>query len=162
MRNVGVFDGDLIAIWILALLFPMFFYKAVQIYDRFKYGSSESEYHPILMNGVPVEDVPVDNTQVEPINEWEQIKQAAIQRAIEGDKSARDWVTKHVFNDGLQPDSSPQFSSGTNHQIMRDALDCLKGLGYKVSDLKRVIKELCVNNTYTTVEDLVQDVIKNC
>ena len=57
MRNVGVFDGDLIAIWILALLFPMFFYKAVQIYDRFKYGSSESEYHPILMNGVPVEDV---------------------------------------------------------------------------------------------------------
>ena len=162
MRNVGVFDGDLIAIWILALLFPMFFYKSVQIYDRFKYGSSEPEYNPILMNGVPVENIHIDESQVEAVSEWEQIKQAAIQRAIEGDKSARDWVTKHVFNDGLQPEPSAQFSSGTSHQIMRDTLDCLKGLGYKASDLKRVIKELCVNNTYTSVEDLVQDVIKNC
>ena len=162
MRNVGVFDGNLIAIWILALLFPMFLCKAVQIYDRFKYGSSEPEYHPILMNGLPVEHIPTEEAQVEPINEWEQIKRAAIQRAIEGDKSARDWVTKHVFDDGLQSHSSAQFSSGTNHQIMRDALDFLKPLGYKLSELKKVIKELCINNTYTSVEDLVQDVIKNC
>tara|TARA_R100000988_G_C3895783_1_gene115037 strand:- start:93 stop:533 length:441 start_codon:yes stop_codon:yes gene_type:complete len=89
--------------------------------------------------------------------QWNMIVESAMIDAMSGNKSARDWVTKNVFSQADQESSS--FSS-TDRQIIRDAYDGLKSLGYKPKELRDKLKELCASKTYTNADDLIQDFIR--
>jgi len=77
--------------------------------------------------------------------------------AMSGNKSARDWVTKHVFSE-----TEPQQSgiATTSREIIREAHEALKPLGYKPTELKDKIRDLCKDKIYTSADDLIQDIIR--
>ena len=89
--------------------------------------------------------------------QWDMIVESAMFDAMSGNKSARDWVTKHVFSE-----TEPQQSgiSTTSREIIREAHEALKPLGYKPTELKDKIRDLCKDKTYTSADDLIQDFIR--
>mgnify|MGYP001222428235 CR=1 FL=1 len=86
---------------------------------------------------------------------WEEISKTTMDKAMQGDKAARDWVTKHIFTDPVTPES-------TGSPFIGDAVDALKSAGYKASDVRKVANHLCSQNDYASLEDLIQDIVKNC
>ena len=87
--------------------------------------------------------------------QWQVIADATMEKAMKGDKAARDWVTKHIFTD-------PVISESTSSPFISDAVDALKRAGYKASDVRKVANQLCSQNDYASLEDLIQDIVKNC
>ena len=87
--------------------------------------------------------------------QWQVIADATMEKAMQGDKAARDWVTKHIFTDPVTPES-------TGSPFIGDAVDALKSAGYKASDVRKVANQLCSQNDYASLEDLIQDIVKNC
>ena len=89
--------------------------------------------------------------------QWDMIVESAMFDAMSGNKSARDWVTKHVFSE-----TEPQQSgiSTTSREIIREAHEALKPLGYKPTELKDKIRDLCKDKIYTSADDLIQDFIR--
>ena len=89
--------------------------------------------------------------------QWDMIVESAMFDAMSGNKSARDWVTKHVFSE-----AEPQQSgiSTTSREIIREAHEALKPLGYKPTELKDKIRDLCKDKMYTSADDLIQDFIR--
>ena len=89
--------------------------------------------------------------------QWDMIVESAMFDAMSGNKSARDWVTKHVFSE-----TEPQQSgiSTTSREIIREAHEALKPLGYKPTELKDKIRDLCKDKMYTSADDLIQDFIR--
>jgi len=89
--------------------------------------------------------------------QWNLMVQSAMEQAMNGDKTARDWVTKHVFS---ETETTQSVMSATNREIIREVYESLKPLGYKPAELKDKIKNLCKNKMYTSADDLIQDVIR--
>ena len=89
--------------------------------------------------------------------QWDMIVESAMFDAMSGNKSARDWVTKHVFSE-----TEPQQSgiATTSREIIREAHEALKPLGYKPTELKDKIRDLCKDKIYTSADDLIQDIIR--
>jgi len=87
--------------------------------------------------------------------QWAVIADATMEKAMQGDKAARDWVTKHIFTDPVTPDT-------TVSPFISDAVDALKRAGYKPSDVRKTANQLCSQNDYSSLEDLIQDIVKNC
>ncbi len=91
--------------------------------------------------------------------QWDMIVESAMFDAMSGNKSARDWVTKNVFNES-QPQPAQSGIVTTSREVIREAHEALKPLGYKPTELKDKINDLCKNKIYTSVDDLIQDVIR--
>ena len=89
--------------------------------------------------------------------QWNMIVESAMFDAMSGNKSARDWVTKHVFS---ETDPQQPAVSTASREIVREAHEALKSLGYKPTELKDKIKDLCKDKIYTSADDLIQDVIR--
>jgi hypothetical protein len=86
--------------------------------------------------------------------QWKVIEDATMERAMAGDKAARDWVTKHVFTDPVDP-------SASQSDFTQDVVDALRPMGYKAADIKATVAELTRSKEYTSVDELIQDVIKS-
>lgn len=96
-------------------------------------------------------------SQPEPLSreeQWKIIEDATMEKAMAGDKAARDWVTKHVFTDPVDPPSSQS-------DFVQDVVDALRPMGYKAADIKATVDELTRSKEYTSVDELIQDVIKS-
>lgn len=89
--------------------------------------------------------------------QWDMIVESAMFDAMSGNKSARDWVTKHVFSEA---ESQQSGISTTSREIIREAHEALKPLGYKPTELKDKIRDLCKDKMYTSADDLIQDFIR--
>tara|TARA_R110002167_G_scaffold349181_1_gene560984 strand:- start:58 stop:549 length:492 start_codon:yes stop_codon:yes gene_type:complete len=87
-------------------------------------------------------------------DQWKIIEDAAMEKAMSGDKAARDWVTKHVFTDPVDPSISQS-------DFLQDVVDALRPMGYKAADIKATVGELTRSKEYTSVDELIQDVIKS-
>ena len=87
--------------------------------------------------------------------QWQVIADVTMEKAMQGDKAARDWVTKHIFTDPVTPEP-------TGSPFISDAVDALKRAGYKPADVRKVANQLCSQNDYASLEDLIQDIVKNC
>jgi|TARA_R100000908_G_scaffold54631_1_gene29884 hypothetical protein len=98
-------------------------------------------------------DAPVAKLTKE--QQWNIIAEITMDKAMQGDKAARDWVTKHMFTDPVTPDT-------TVSPFISDAVDALKRAGYKPSDVRKTANQLCSQNDYASLEDLIQDIVKNC
>lgn len=86
--------------------------------------------------------------------QWKIIEEATMEKAMAGDKAARDWVTKHVFTDPVDPSTSQS-------DFTQDVVDALRPMGYKAADIKATVNELTRSKEYTSVDELIQDVIKS-
>tara|TARA_R110000744_G_scaffold314837_1_gene421858 strand:+ start:841 stop:1359 length:519 start_codon:yes stop_codon:yes gene_type:complete len=86
--------------------------------------------------------------------QWQVIADATMEKAMSGDKSARDWVTKHIFTDPVDPSTSQS-------SFMQEVVDALRPMGYKAADVKSKVNELTQAREYASVDELIQDVIKN-
>jgi len=104
-------------------------------------------------NSVEPELEPKEEAPLNKEEQWQSIVDAAMQRAVEGDRAARDWVTKHVFDN---PDNTAQESP-----FAKDVTEALKAMGYKVSDVEKAINSLTQSKDYSSVDELLQDVVKS-
>jgi hypothetical protein len=116
------------------------------------------DYSPEIETSASVQVTFVEEPQHKKLTreeQWKVIADATMEKAMEGDKAARDWVTRHIFTDPVEPAAS-------SSPFVKDAVDALKGVGYKSSDVKKLALELSEQNEYSSLEELIQDIIKNC
>lgn len=106
----------------------------------------------------------------EPKITFEDIKQAALLKAAQGDKSARDWVTKYIFCPVEETIKSETFKSTTvaksqkqiktKESIIRDAIDAMVAIKFNKNEAKQTILRLVQNKEYKDAGDLFRDAIK--
>lgn len=167
MTNVGQWNSDLVVIWAACFFLPLIVccvmrivktigesplintsaivtIPAIQIPEE--YNTSEFELNTTITLSQPA--------TVSREDQWKIIEDAAMEKAMSGDKAARDWVTKHVFTDPVNPSTS-------QHDFMQEVVDALRPMGYKASDIKSTVNELTRSKDYTSVDELIQDVIRN-
>tara|TARA_Y100001938_G_scaffold137084_1_gene200808 strand:+ start:983 stop:1411 length:429 start_codon:yes stop_codon:yes gene_type:complete len=142
-----MFNSELAMVWSLFFMAPFFIFVLSRL-GLFStvYGVKTPEVHYVY-------EPPASPTSKE--EQWDAIVSSTMQSAMQGDRAARDWVTKHVFTDPVIPDSKTS-------PLVSDAVDALKHVGYKASDVRKIANELCSHNDYSSLEDLIQDIIKNC
>ena len=147
-----MFNIELAMLWSLFFMAPFFIFVLSRL-GLFSsvYGVKTPEVHYVYESDIDTPPAPPISKE----EQWDVIVSSTMQSAMQGDRAARDWVTKHVFTDPVIPDTKTSpFAS--------DAVDALKHVGYKVSDVRKVANELCSHNDYSCLEDLIQDIIKNC
>jgi|TARA_R110002012_G_scaffold321405_1_gene549073 hypothetical protein len=147
-----MFNSELAMVWSLFFMAPFFIFilSRLGLFSSV-YAVKTPEVHHVYEPEITISYDPPMSRQ----EQWEAIVNSTVQSAMEGDKSARDWVTKNVFQEPV----SPQNPSSA---LIREAVDALKTVGYKAGNVKKVANELCATNNYTVLEDLIQDIIKNC
>jgi len=173
MENVGKWNSDIV--WMVSLSFfaPVFIAAVVKslaiIFYTFKRPSGQHYLQPSESSNTLDDYMVVHKDDLEPEamdanfprdQQWELIVEAAMANAMLGDKSARDWVTKHVFSSDSTVVTPQSAQKNTSREIITDAYDSLKTLGYKPKELRAKLKQLCANKMYTDVDDLIQDVIR--
>ena len=105
-----------------------------------------------------------------PESDWDEICDAAIDKAKRGDTSARTWVTKHIYKKHEVPkppkvDKPPREVKKetpplTSTRVIEDAVMFLCGLGEKKRKVDPIVKDLCTKKKYEKVEDIVKDFYK--
>lgn len=170
MTNVGQWNSDLVVIWAACFFFPCVLCCIGKI-AVFIFSLKSSNTFAVLPEPIMGYEEEPDifyefNTTVtlaEPTPEpkaltkeeqWQIIEDATMEKAMSGDKAARDWVTKHVFTDPVNPSTS-------QHDFMQEVVDALRPMGYKASDIKSTVNELTRSKDYTSADELIQDVIRN-
>ena len=144
MLHSGFYSIDFI-LWLVMLFFlPAIIKNFASLLLWVRYSNTNS-------------DVKQTECHLSRYQQWDMIVESAMIDAMSGNKSARDWVTKHVFSE-----TEPQQSgiATTSREIIREAHDALKPLGYKPAELKDKIKDLCKDKIYTSADDLIQDIIR--
>ncbi|MDC1324962.1 hypothetical protein N8257_00455 [Ulvibacter sp.] len=144
MLHSGSYNIDFIMLIVLAFFLPAIIKNFMVLLQWIRHGNTNN----------------IADTAQEALGrqqQWNMIVESAMIDAMSGNKSARDWVTKNVFSE----DTPPQVGiSNTDNQVIRDAYDGLKSLGYKSKELRHKLKELCASKTYANVDDLIQDFIR--
>ena len=170
MKNTGQWNSDLVVIWAACFFFPLILCCIGKI-AAFIFRLKPSNTFAVLPEStVGCEEEPdmfyefnTTVTLAEPTPEpkaltkeeqWQIIEDATMEKAMSGDKAARDWVTKHVFTDPVNP-------SVSQSDFTQDVVDTLRPMGYKAADIKATIAELTRSKEYTSVDELIQDVIKS-
>jgi len=144
MLHSGFYSVDFI-LWLVTLFFlPAIIKNFISLLLWIRYSNTSSidgqtEYH------------------LSRHQQWDMIVESAMTDAMSGNKSARDWVTKHVFSEA---ESQQSGISTTSREIIREAHEALKPLGYKPTELKDKIRDLCKDKMYTSADDLIQDFIR--
>lgn len=160
MTNVGQWNSDLVVIWAACFFLPLIVCCIMRIVTSLvsnnnpvaciqapeDHETSEYEFNTTVTLSQPV---PVSKEE-----QWKIIEDAAMEKAMSGDKAARDWVTKHVFTDPVNPSTS-------QHDFMQEVVEALRPMGYKTADIKATVNELTRSKDYTSVDELIQDVIRN-
>lgn len=102
----------------------------------------------------------------QPVYEYnlEAVKYATYQKALTGDRMAREWVIENIFDCGTK---SPTINKKeevlvTEKSIIRDAKAALLGLGMTRKEAAQKVKSLTANKYYSTIDDLIKDCFKKC
>jgi hypothetical protein len=143
MNNTGTFNSDFAVVLVLLMLAPIFIHFLMEI----------------IKSLFPEENFSQN------ISIYESIKQTAITQAIEGNSSARTWVTKHVFENKEKIKNKTKNSSQpakflTNRQVMSDALEGLVKLKYKKDNAKKIVAKLGKKSEYKDPGVMIIDCIK--
>ena len=165
--NTGTWNSDLVVIWAACFFLPLIICCIIRIVKAISesplINSSSTLVTPVIH--IPEEhdtseyefNTTVTISQPTPLTreeQWKIIEDATMERAMAGDKAARDWVTKHVFTDPVDPSTSQS-------DFTQDVVDALRPMGYKAADIKATVAELTRSKEYTSVDELIQDVIKS-
>ena len=164
--NTGTWNSDLVVIWAACFFLPLIICCIMRIIKTIleplanrnatlptpaihmpeEYDTSEYEINTTVTISQPA---PLSREE-----QWKIIEDATMEKAMAGDKAARDWVTKHVFTDPVDPSTSQS-------DFTQDVVDTLRPMGYKAADIKATVNELTRSKEYTSADDLIQDVIKS-
>ena len=87
-------------------------------------------------------------------NDWQEICEAAVEKAKTGDARSRDWVLENIFNKREQSDTK------TSEQVVEDCTWALINYGYKKADAIKLVNEKVADAEYTSVEELLKDIFK--
>jgi hypothetical protein len=58
------------------------------------------------------------------------------------------------------PSREDEAESATDPQIMADTIGCLKKLGFRVTEAKKMVKDLCASKAYLDAESLLNDCLE--
>ena len=154
MVNTGTWNSDFAVFLFLLMMAPIFLAGLANLLKLIIYVNQD----PINITTEVVEKRP------EPQVTFEDIKRAALAKAAQGDKSARDWVTKHVFcpvEEAIKSETKSQkLQIKTKESIIRDALDAMIAVKFDKDEAKRIILRLVKNKTYKDASELFRDAIK--
>ena len=190
MKNTGTFNADIIVMLAFCFFLPIFlssimnmYYKVTDLasgkrkklswfdtHDPFgfpKRAASTTVYSP------PSQPLRNETTapKTSPTSKeeaWDKIKEATLQKAMEGNGSARDWVTRHVFNTPRhKPKRSPTVKAAAKtpqtrkNPIIEDAVEALASVGFKKTDARARAESAVSKQNYGSVEDLIKDIMQN-
>lgn len=156
--------ASLSGIFLFAFLLPFLIFIVINIVKSLSSKPMQlttpfqPEHTPELEASASVQITFVEEPQHEKLTreeQWKVIADATMEKAMQGDKAARDWVTRHIFTDPVEPAAS-------SFPFVNDAVDALKSIGYKSSEVKKLALKLSEQNEYSSLEELIQDIIKSC
>lgn len=154
MVNTGTWNSDYAVFLFLLMMAPIFLAGLANLFQSVR----NLNQGPITITTDVVEKEP------EPQVTFEDIKRATLLKAAQGDKSARDWVTKHVFcpvEEAIKSETKSQkLQIKTKESIIRDALDAMIAVKFDKNEAKRIILRLVKNKTYKDASELFRDAIK--
>lgn len=91
-------------------------------------------------------------------------------RALEGDKHARDWITKRLYDQGKdqprkqQPtqrqQKRKQEQKKTNIALRQEGISALKSLGHSKKEATSIIDSLISSKNYSNTEELIKDAFR--
>jgi len=154
MVNTGTWNSDFAVFLFLLMMAPIFLAGLANLLKLIINVNQD----PINITTEVVEKRP------EPQVTFEDIKRAALAKAAQGDKSARDWVTKHVFcpvEEAIKSETKSQkLQIKTKESIIKDALDAMIAVKFDKDEAKRIILRLVKNRTFKDASELFRDAIK--
>jgi len=152
-ENIGFNPPDGIEyLMFVAFFFFIFFWSLLKESDlpyRF-FGTTRSEVHP------SEETVTLQVIDDEGKSDWEAICATAIAQAKTGDHRAREWLMKNGVSLG---GNNTTTSTKQDPQIVTDAIDALKTIGYKAGEARKVIDSLIKNREYDDVQELITEAL---
>ena len=94
-------------------------------------------------------------------SDWDDICQAAIYQAKNGDHRAREWLVKHVYNSENTVGNSDHSKNviEQDRKIVKEAILALRSLGFKAKECKLLLSDLVKTKKFDKVEDLVRDAL---
>ena len=92
-------------------------------------------------------------------NDWDAICQAAIDKARDGDSSARAWVTQHIFKKQIEEEEIEDVK--TDQSIIDEAIKTLvKAMGYKRGEAKDLVLKIVSEKDFDTLDSLITHILK--
>ena len=92
-------------------------------------------------------------------NDWDAICQAAIDKARDGDSSARAWVTQHIFKEQIEEEEIEDVK--TDKSIIDEAIKTLvKSMGYKRGEAKDLVLKIVSEKDFDTLDSLITHILK--
>ena len=139
MENFGYTGSGWSGIFLIAFLFPFFLKGLIELLCVFSSSGEGLTASPIT---------------------FEDVKQAALQRAAEGDNASRKWVMDNIFIPEQKKQKKQSVKFLTNKKVMKDALDALIAVKHKKEDAKKVVATLSKKKKYSTAGELLIDAFK--
>jgi Holliday junction resolvasome RuvABC DNA-binding subunit len=88
-------------------------------------------------------------------SDWEVICATAIEQAKTGDHRAREWLIKN----GVSLGGSNATTTKQDPQIVNDAIDALKTVGYKAGEARKIIDSLIKDREYDDLQELIKEAL---
>jgi len=142
MVNTGNWNSDFCVVLVLLMLLPLFVHFLAEIIRSF-YNISTTENNTAQLD-------------------FESIADVAMKQAMQGNSSARAWVTKHVFEPNRKKAKKKKQSAQflTNKTVMQDCLDGLVKLKYKKEDAKKAVIKVAKRKEYKDPGVMFVDCLK--
>lgn len=153
MGNAGIYNSSFTCVLVLLMFLPMFLFMLTQLF------ASIGELYPSKTTNNNFEIcVQKATEEVENIT-FEDIKIATLRKAANGDKAARDWAMKYVFDVQPNDKSVDAQKYNTDQAIIDDAIEAMVAVKVKRKDAVQKIKSLVAKKDYKNVSDLFVDAI---
>jgi hypothetical protein len=107
-----------------------------------------------LLAMLPKYKEPVHIQELTPL---ELLKRETFLRALEGNKSARDWVMENILTESSDP---IQIKNDTPKHEIEDAILALSKIGYKAVDAKKMVHEALKIKSYKTSQQIILEVMR--
>lgn len=100
--------------------------------------------------------IPESSKKVEvlELTPYEWLERETYIRALNGDKSARDWVMKNMFE--CKDENIPK----TDPVVIKDAILALKSIGYDMASAKSIVNNLVKTRVYSTSQQILLDAMR--
>lgn len=151
MSNVGTdYNVRFVCVLVLLMLSPVFLFMLSQLILLFVE----------LFSCFTIISTPNDSSEESQSNiTFEDIKLATLKKAANGDKAARDWAMKYVFDVQPNDKSVDAQKYNTDQAIIDDAIEAMVAVKVKRKDAVQKIKSLVAKKDYKNVSDLFVDAI---
>lgn len=148
MVNTGTWNSDFAVFLFFLMMAPIFIAGLVQVLTAISSINQDSINITTEVKQEPSKEIT-----------FEDIKRATLNKAAQGDKSARDWVTKHVFCP-VEESLKSQKSFKTSDDIIKDAIDALVAVKFGKQEAKSRVLNLVGQKQYKSAGELFRDAIK--